>query len=537
MLGMDTMKRFLKSERYKVLIMMLIPVLYCVVYCMIQGKSIFDVYLPASEWNDELFYYKQVESILSHGIPQGYFGFNESHAIKLSFAAWSPVLVAPWVLWGAVFGWGYLSPIFCNMALMTMAMAVYSILVRPTWKQIGCICVIFFSFTPFARYMLSGMPEIICFSFLIIFYANAIRYLREENWKNLVWMFVLAGMLTLMRPYLFLFMILPIFWSFKNRGYKAGILSCVYSGVVLFVYGLIKHYLGAEYFAPLYFTDWIKVYFEQGLIEGIFYTLKLLYWNGKSFFVMLIQGVREGLAAGSFFAGYILVMFLLCVQILLDGKNVLREKRVEDENVNREKKGFLLLEIHLLFSFVGMLAALLLMYKLTEGSKHLLTFIAVSVFVIGIMETKRFVKILVVSLSFVYLYVIMALDPYDYQVPFVNDELIVQMDMWEEAFESQMEVDAEGAPSYENTVIWAFNDSVCVADGERVSENLKWQVLYEVPSGMGISCCMLDYLMENFENIKSGFLVTVADGDLDRRCWEEGYTELARDNDVVLYMR
>lgn len=531
------MKRFVKSERCKVLIMMLIPVVYCVVYCMIQGKSIFDVYLPASEWNDELFYYKQVESILSHGIPQGYFGFNESHALKLSFAAWSPVLVAPWVLWGAVFGWGYLSPIFCNIALMTIAMAVYSLLVKPTWKQIGCICVVFFSFTPFVRYMLSGMPEIICFSFLIIFYANAIRYLREECLKNLLWMFVLAGLLTLMRPYLFLFMLLPIFWSFKGWGYKAGALACVYSGVILFVYGLIKHYLGAEYFAPLYFTDWIKVYFEQGLIEGILYTLKLLYWNGKSFFVMLTQGVREGLAAGSFFAGYILVMLLLCVQIVLDGKDILREKRTEDENANREKKRFLLLETHLLFSFVGMLAALLLMYKLTEGSKHLLTFIAASLFVISIMETRRFIKIIAVSVSFVYLYVIMALDPYDYQVPFVNDELVAQTDMWKEVFETQIEVNVDDAPSYENTVIWVFNDSVSVSKDQYVSKNLKWQVLYELPSGMGISCCMPDYLMQNFKELKSAFLVTVADGDLDRCCQEEGYIELARDDDIVFYRR
>ena len=97
------MERFVgwwkKENRYKLLVkavlMGLLPLLCCVVTCAAQGKAIWDVYLPNSEWNDELFYFKQVEGIVHFGYPQGYFGFNESHALRLSFAAWSPVLVFP----------------------------------------------------------------------------------------------------------------------------------------------------------------------------------------------------------------------------------------------------------------------------------------------------------------------------------------------------------------------------------------------------------------------------------------------------------
>ena len=84
---------------FKVLLMALLPVVCCLVTCAMQGKAIGEVYLPTSEWNDELFYFKQVEGIVNYGYPRGYFGFNESHALKLSFAAWSPVLVFPWILW------------------------------------------------------------------------------------------------------------------------------------------------------------------------------------------------------------------------------------------------------------------------------------------------------------------------------------------------------------------------------------------------------------------------------------------------------
>ncbi len=90
---------------YKAALMALLPLMLCVITSALQGFSITDVYIPGSEWNDELFYFKQVESILEYGYPYGYFGFNESHAKILSFAAWSPVLVWLWLVWGILFGW------------------------------------------------------------------------------------------------------------------------------------------------------------------------------------------------------------------------------------------------------------------------------------------------------------------------------------------------------------------------------------------------------------------------------------------------
>ena len=44
----------------KSLALALLPLLCCVVYCALQGRWIGDVYLPASQWNDELYNYKQL---------------------------------------------------------------------------------------------------------------------------------------------------------------------------------------------------------------------------------------------------------------------------------------------------------------------------------------------------------------------------------------------------------------------------------------------------------------------------------------------
>ncbi len=202
-------------------LMALLPLLCCLAACAAQGGSLSQVYLPSSQWNDELFYYKQVEGILSHGYPQGYFGFNESHALKLSFAAWSPVLVWPWLLHGLVFGWDLMAPVYSNILLLTAAVFLFVLLTRPKWKQLGLMALLFCCFWPYTRYMLCGMPEIICFSMLIVYWGLLVHAMENETAGEIALLFVLAGVMTLMRPYLLLFMLAPA-WLWIRRLWTGG---------------------------------------------------------------------------------------------------------------------------------------------------------------------------------------------------------------------------------------------------------------------------------------------------------------------------
>ena len=92
--------------------------------------------------------------------------------------------------------------------LLTMTMFVFVWLVKPTWKQLGILTVLFSLYSLFVRYMLSGMPEVICFSLLILFYGLAMSYLKKESRGKLIAMFVISVLLTLMRPYMLLFLAL-----------------------------------------------------------------------------------------------------------------------------------------------------------------------------------------------------------------------------------------------------------------------------------------------------------------------------------------
>ncbi len=535
-LEMEKFKNWWKQDkRYltmtKAVLFALLPLVCCLVYCAVQGKSIGEVYLPGSEWNDELFYYKQVEGIIHYGYPQGYFGFNESHALKLSFAAWSPVLVSPWILWGLLFGWNLMSPVFCNIFLMTLACFLFVWLAGPDWKQLGVTTLLFCLYTPFVRYMLSVMPEVICFSLLIIFYSLVVNYLNREKGYKLFFLFCLSGLLTLMRPYMLLFMLLPAYFWIRKSRWRGLLGSVTVFAAVLGIYGAIKHYLGAEYFAPLFFTDWVDAFFEQGLFGGIRYTLGKLYYMGVSFKAHTIEGFRTGLASGAIFAGYLVMLFILAAQSAKDyaSRRALRRTQSDTPRLEALKKQ-LIVELHLAGSFVAMLFALLLMYKLTEGSKHLLTFMAAGIFVIGRMETRFYKKAVVLGAAFAYFYSYMALDPYDYQVPFAQEERVAQIEQWREVLGEQMTLDREAVPNYENSVIWVHWDQK--ADGR---QNVKWQLLYALPEGFGISCCENEFVMDHFDDLKSRYIATLSDGDIDIRCREAGYEALNRDEDMVLY--
>lgn len=538
-----------KDKRYvtmaKSVLLALLPLLCCLVYCAAQGKTIGQVYLPASEWNDELFYYKQVEGIINYGYPQGYFGFNESHALKLSFAAWSPVLVFPWIIWGFLFGWNLMSPIVCNIFLMTLCCFLFVWLVKPTWKQLGILTLLFCLYTPFVRYMLSGMPEVICFSMLILFYALAVNYLNCEKIWKLVLLFVMSGIMTLMRPYMLLFLLLPAYlWVSRSRRIGAAG-SILVMGVVLALYAGIKHYLGAEYFAPLFFTDWVTAYFERGLFGGIRYTLGKLYYMGKDFWGHTQQGFRTGLASGAFFAGYLVMLGILIVHSLRNYFALRRQRKEAAREAAEQKKPaggtdardsdirrHLIIEVHLVFSFVAMLFALLLMYKLTEGSKHLLTFMAAGIFMISLMETRFYKKAVLLGLTFVYFYSYKAVDPYDYQVPFVTEQSRAATREWQEKFAGELRLKAENTPNFDNVVIWVFRDET--VEG---AKNVDWQLLYGLPEGFGVSCCMPEYVLENLESLESRYLISLSGGRIDEACREAGYREIWRDESTVLYQR
>jgi chromate transport protein ChrA len=288
--------------------------------------------------------------------------------------------------------------------------------------------------------------------------------------------------------------------TWKRKWIGAGI-SVGVVGVTGVVYILIKKFLSAEYFTPLFDTTWITTYLREGIAEGWTYMWDKLYFKGWDFIGKCMQGIREGLATGSFFVGFILVMVIVGLYALY-------------RLIRKEYKTALLYG-HLAFCFFAMWMALLLMYKMQEGSKHLLTFIAAGLFAMAMMEVKWNVHVIVTAVTFVYLYVIMAVDPYDYQIPFRNDALAADMERTTADFREKLDLKLENVPNYDNDVIWVVYDF----DAETGEQSMiNYQILYGVPEGFGINCCYPDYIIENFDDLQCKYIFTLAGGEIDEIC-------------------
>ncbi len=500
----------------KAFIMMWIPLLCCMVACALEGRSIGEVYLPASPWNDELFYYKQVEGILSHGFPQGYFGFNESHAQCLSFAAWSPVLVFPWIVWGFVFGWNLMSPIYCNIFLMTLAVFLFVLLTKPKGKQLLLLAVMLPVFTPMTRFMLSGMPEVICFAAVIIWQAVAINYSRNKRDSKLAVMFILAALMTLMRPYLLLFMLLPAYYWICRSKWMGALGTVVVLGITGGVYVLINKFLSAQYLTPLFDITWATKFFTDGIFAGIKFTIYKLWDVGRNVFGMMKQAFLTGYHAGTQFNAFVWILLVLLYQVFQD----VRKKKKEN------------LEIHTALSicFVGMLVAVLLMYKPIQGGRHLLTFIAVGIFVVSVMETRLYRKAAFTAAMLAYMFIIMGTDSYEHQIPYAEEARKETLAEWSLVLSEELELNLQNTPNYDNVVIWTLDDMV---DGVR--ENLVWQELYAVPAGFGISCCQESYVTEHLDSLQSKYLAVNLGGSLDKKCQEMNLREIGHSQEVIIY--
>lgn len=106
-------------------------------------------------------------------------------------------------------------------------------------------------------------------------------------------------------------MLACFFWIRKNKciGWVGSFVVVTVTGIT---YVLIKHYLGAEYFTPLFYTDWITTFFTEGIGAGFKNFFGTLHWKGLEFYRHCICRCEDpGLASGAFLIGYLLLLAIL----------------------------------------------------------------------------------------------------------------------------------------------------------------------------------------------------------------------------------
>ena len=503
-----------------------IPVLSCFLYCIFQRRSLGSIYLPNTACSDDIYYYKMVEGIVNFGCPLGYFGYNESHAMVSSFGVWSPLLLMPWALWGKIFGWGYSSPIICNICILSISFIVFAVLAKPTWKQAVSIAVLFFLFTPITRYILSGMPEAMTYSLMIIVYGIIYSYFEHEDTGKLIWLFLCIIFLSLMRPYFMVFLLFPgILWIRRSK--VGGLLGTVLTVFLsLLGYKLITYFFAAPYFYSSMATDFTEAFKKEGFFAGCLFLIHkicdkctLIKWN-------MSLGIQQGFTEGGIYFACCTAMLFLLIWLFGD---VIKEKRqgaAKSKNVIRN----IVTEASLLVCFVVMLLAIIVLYQVSEGSRHILVFL-IGFIIVGAMRDDHFMKeSFLIMAVFVYLFIFRYDDDSGYRVPYSVEDISGEIEDRSDVFNSYVSLDYSHSPSYENVVDWVIEDTV---EGEK--KEIPWKILFALPEGIGISCCLPQYMIENIDELNSRYIIMVPGGQVDLLCQEKGMETLIRDEEFVLY--
>lgn len=512
MIGWKKLDKVKKAALLKYAVIFAFPFLLCFLYCVFRGINIFQLYLPNSHNNDSLFYYKLVEGILSDGIPRGFYGFNESRALVGSFAAWSPALLLPWTIWGFLFGWGYSSVFISNIVYFAIALTVFVHLTKMEWRNILFMFGVLVLYPSLPIHLLSALPEVVVASVMLLFFGFAIRAVRDEYplWCTIP-MFVCSIYLTVCRPYMVILVLLPCYYLIKAKVKGAYLYAGALLVLGIVLYYLCNHFLTSAYFSPLFDVSAVKALLKGNLSEAFW--LCVIYIKNMAVDVgRFISGAFSyGLTAGTQYVVAAIVAIALSVFCFSK-----KEKEQRPANI--------VFTITLWSVFA---AIFLLLQKANEGGRHVWGFTIVGCILIFCNKWSKKTVIFgtwLVGILGVFL-VQGSMIPTDYDVPVMDEALKSDVEYWERTLEEK-NISAGEQLSYDNTCVWVLTD------GDRITNHKE---LYALPEGMGISCCFADYVTENLDVLKSGYIATVAGGDIDILCEQRGWTEIGRTENVVVY--
>ena len=521
-------KEFFKENKNKNLlkkciVAFLFPIGLCIIYCMIRNISLGDIYVPASKNNDSLFYFKLVESVRRYLVPRGYFGFNESHAAHLSFAAWSPLILMPWLFVSIIFGWGYTSAVFVNVLLFSVCFALFVILADIKSEKLGMIMILFMLFPSMFIHLICILPEASVAGLMLVFIGLAFRISKQiEPDKKLrnasfILLIVIVSYLTLLRPYMAVFFLIPVILSGKAKKKVLLLVSIIAAVLSLAGYFVISKLFTADYFTPLFNLDIIKMFLHGRFTEGFYSALYVTRDMKDELLNQAKDAFSYGLTSGTHYV-LLLLEFVITFILLFFKKN----KKVRT------------IAVTYLCAVAGvMLAIILLLQKSNEGGRHIWVFCIAGLAVISLFEKELFsniFKCLIGMLLIVFL-IRGSLIPTDYDAPIDNVNARETVDFWKDAFKENDVKPAKGI-GYENTVDWVFIDYV--DDKQVVTE---YTGLYALEKGMGISCCSPDYVLDNFDSLQSRYIFTYDKALVSQKCEEYNYKIVAKYGNSVMYQR
>ena len=497
---MEKTKEFLKKTPNALLCVLGAVVFLMFFYFLSYRTALWDIWLPCSMNNDEVVYNREVTSVITHGGPQGYFGYNENTADIGRYSTWGPFLIWAYAIPAFFFGSGVNMLLWCNLLLITLGIAYFARSARLNLWQCVVLCGVLMGVLLPLQSSVSGAAEAMQYlmAFVIVGSAAAVRRTGKTGW--LVIGAAACALETIFRPYALLFWVFPLtaVWQHKKR--RCVCLAAAAASFVLSIFSMTK--MAAAYFGGGMDFAGVQLLLQGHPITAVRYegerAVRLLAAAWQYDIVPTLQG------NATYIGGGILTFIVMTMVVVLC---LLWDKR---------KGGPLALKASALFCAVLVFIVLLTMYRIETRHLNLLI-----VLLVGAVVAEDTVPAVVYMPA-----LLVMLFPMNFNrssLSEINTEMAAQMEEIESALTANV-VEA-GTNPWDNTLAYSYGDDVFHG------------YLYAVPDGMGIEFDKNSYLWDAENPIYSRYVMCGHGTRVEERLLSETWQELVSTEDLVIYKR
>ena len=469
-------------------------------YFLCYRTPLNEVWLPTAMNNDEALYNRQVVSVLTHGGPQGYFGYQESTADIGRYGTWGPLLIWAYALPGLLFGASVNVVLWCNLLLIAVGIAAFA--------------------TPEGKAALDALthPEIVrriraakqaalragaklfvLDGAVIVGTAAALHRSGKTGW--LIACAAACAVETIFRPYALLFWVFPLTAVWQNKRRRAACLGTAAGGFAVSLFAMAK--LAAPYFSDGGMDfDGIRLLLQLHPVATVRYECAraavLLHAAWRDDILPTLHGETTYIGGGCVTFLAVVLVAVVCL--------------VWDKHKGRP----LVLKGCALFCSAVIALVLLFMYNIDPRHMMLLAILLLGAVVVeDAAPAAVWLPVLVVLLL-----------PMNFQrgsLPEKNAEMAAQMQTVEAALTASVQ-DA-GADPWDHTLAYAYDDGVFHG------------YLYAVPAGMGIEFDKNSYLWDEENPISSRYVMCGHDTRVAARLLAENWQQVVSTEDLVIYKR
>lgn len=470
-------------------------------YFLCYRTPLNEVWLPTTMNNDEALYNRQVISVLTHGGPQGYFGYQESTADIGRYGTWGPLLIWAYALPGLLFGAGVNVVLWCNLLLIAVGIAVFARCARLNYWQCIALCGALFSIMLPLRSCVSGASEAMHYMLALLIVGTAAALHRSGKTGWLIACAAACAVETIFRPYALLFWVFPLTAVWQNKRRRAACLGAAAGGFAVSLFAMAK--LAAPYFSDGGMDfDGIRLLLQLHPVAAARYecarAAALLHAAWRDDILPTLHGETTYIGGGCVTFLAVVLVAVVCL--------------VWDKHKGRP----LVLKGCALFCSAVIALVLLFMYNIDPRHMMLLAILLLGAVVIeDAAPAAVWLPVLVVLLL-----------PMNFQrgsLPEKNAEMASQMQTVEAALTASVQ-DA-GADPWDHTLAYAYDDGVFHG------------YLYAVPAGMGIEFDKNSYLWDEENPIYSRYVMCGHDTRVAARLLAENWQQVVSTEDLVIYKR